>query len=187
MLTFQTGEHFITWNIKKTCHGSSTFTEATNFRCFKLHLLRMDRNHYFHQSSLCWPQRVRSCEVLTYIVILIVSEQLTRLLIVLHESLWLFWSNRLELKVTITADLRIIILPLLQWVVLQSLPKTYFRMAVNAKVISRGQQILPRFFICSNLNEIINSPPKEEQEIHFLKLLLYLAAHNITNTHISVI
>lgn len=30
-------------------------------------------------------------------------------------------------------------------------------------------------------------PPKEEQEINFLKLLLYLAAHNITNMHISVI
>lgn len=70
---------------------------------------------------------------------------------------------------------------------MQSLPKTYFRMAVNAKVISRGQQILSKDFNHSNLNKIINSPPKEKQEINFLKLLLYLAAHNITNMHISVI
>lgn len=60
-------------------------------------------------------------------------------------------------------------------------------MAVNAKVISRGQQILSKDFNHSNLNKIINSPPKEKQEINFLKLLLYLAAHNITNMHISVI
>lgn len=60
-------------------------------------------------------------------------------------------------------------------------------MAVNAKVISRGQQILSKVFNHSNLNKIINSPPKEKQEINFLKLLLYLAAHNITNMHISVI
>lgn len=42
-----------------------------------------------------------------------------------------------------------------------------------------------------NLNYFLKTnplpSPKEEQESNFLKLLLYLAAHNITNMHISVI
>lgn len=50
---------------------------------------------------------------------------------------------------------------------------------------------ISQFFIRINLNYIVKSSilpsPKEEQEINFLKLLLYLSAHNITTMHNSVI